>query len=339
MVEPIAASGSAVVPSNLAGRRVLLTGATGFIGAHLTSRLVDEGAHVSVLVRQAVADGRLSSLEGRISAHRGDVTDPFAVRAALAASRAEVVFHLAADTGARRVELGWDGVARALRVNLDGTLTVLRAVQEASHDVAVFVRAGGLEEYGAGPIPYREEQREAPISPYSASQVAATHFCQALQPVTAATIVTLRPALVYGPGQSDDFFIPSLIRSCLANVPFEMTSGEQGRDLLYVDDVVDAFVRAASRLELRGQVVNVGGGVEYAMRDVARMIVRLSGTTAPLYVGAKPARVGDIAHLVADASVARERLGWRARVGLEEGLQRTITWYRSSGRHRERLES
>jgi nucleoside-diphosphate-sugar epimerase len=317
---------------------VLLTGATGFIGAHLTSRLVNEGAHVSVLVRRALADGRLSSLEGRISAQRGDVTDLAAVRAALAESRAEVVFHLAADTGARRAELGWDGVARALRVNLDGTLTVLRAVQESSHEVAAFVRAGGLEEYGAGPIPYREGQREAPISAYSASQVAATHFCQVLQRDTAAAIITLRPALVYGPGQSDDFFIPSLIRSCLANAPFEMTSGEQGRDLLYVDDVVEAFARAASRPELRGQVVNVGAGVEYAMRDVARMIVRLTGSTAPLDVGAKPARAGDIAHLLADASLARERLGWSAHVGLEEGLQRTITWYRSNGRSGERTD-
>ena len=128
------------------------------------------------------------------------------------------------------MELGWDGIARALRVNLDGTLAVLRAVQEASHDVAAVVRAGGLEEYGAGPTPYREGQREAPISPYSASQVAATHFCQMLQPDTAAAIITLRPALVYGPGQGGDFFIPSLIRSCLANVPFDMTSGVQGRD-------------------------------------------------------------------------------------------------------------
>ena len=308
----------------MAGRRVLVTGASGFIGAHLTARLVNAGALVSVLSRRALADGRLAYLAGRIDAHAGDVTDLTAVRAALTASRAEVVFHLAADTRARHLELGWDGIARALRVNLDGTLAVLRAVQEASHDVAAVVRAGGLEEYGAGPTPYREGQREAPISPYSASQVAATHFCQMLQPDTAAAIITLRPALVYGPGQGGDFFIPSLIRSCLANVPFDMTSGVQGRDLLYVDDVVEAFICAASRPELRGQVINVGHGIEHAMRDVARLVLRLSGSTNSLNVGARPARTGDIEHLVTDTTLASERLGWRAKVPLEVGLNLTI---------------
>src|SRR5439155_23050557 len=105
---------------------------------------------------------------------------------------------------------------------------------------------GGLEEYGTAPTPYDEFQREAPISPYSASQVATAHYVGVLQHHTMARIVTLRPALVYGPDQSTDFFIPSLIVSCLRGATFDMTDGTQGRDLLYIDDLVDAIVLAAT---------------------------------------------------------------------------------------------
>ena len=147
----------------------------------------------------------------------------------------------------RRFDGAWEAVERSLEVNLVGTINVLHAALESGAPVAAFVRAGGLEEYGLAATPFEESQREQPVSPYSASQVAATHYCEVLQRHTSVAIVTLRPALVYGPDQSTDFFIPGLIVSCLRGIDFEMTEGEQTRDLLFVDDLVDAFLLAASR--------------------------------------------------------------------------------------------
>jgi nucleoside-diphosphate-sugar epimerase len=316
-------------PDVLIRRRVLVTGASGFIGSHLVKRLLAEGAVVHVLLRPGSSAGRLAAVRGELRVHEGDVTYPPSVRAAVAKSKPHVVFHLAADTGVRRLSEGWAGIERSVEVNLRGTLTVLHAALESPTRVQRVVGAGGLEEYGSGPTPYVETQREQPISAYSASQVAATHYCEMLQRGTDTAIVTLRPALVYGPGQSADFLIPSLIASCLRGKDFEMTAGTQYRDLLYVDDLIDAFLLAATRRGLRGEVINVGWGEEHAIRDVAETIVRLAGGASRIRFGAKPERTADLAHLVTTTTHALDVLGWRARVPLDEGLRRTIEWHRA----------
>ncbi|MDQ2665183.1 MAG: SDR family NAD(P)-dependent oxidoreductase [Gemmatimonadota bacterium] len=313
----------------LAGERVLVTGASGFIGSHLVRALVRDGAEVHVLLRARASRARLLGVDADLEAWEGDITDRSSVQRVVDGARPDIVYHLAADTGVRRLGEGWPGLERSLRVNLEGTLGVLRACLDAAHPVRAFVRTGGLEEYGDGPIPYREDQRERPISPYSASQVAATHYAQMLQHGTATAIVTVRPALVYGPGQSSDFFIPSLIARCLRHEDFAMSEGHQRRDLLYIDDLVGALVRAGAREGLGGTVINVGHGFAHAMVDVAREIVALSGSTGVLRIGALPARSRDIEHLVADTSRAKALLSWTPGVSLTDGLRRTIAWHRA----------
>jgi nucleoside-diphosphate-sugar epimerase len=308
---------------------VLVTGGSGFIGSHVVTRLVRDGAEVHVLQRDGATAPRLAAVGDRVRVWRGDVTDANAVHAAFDGAAPELVVHLAADTAVRRLDRGWEGVERSVRVNLEGTLLMLRETIEARHRVSKFVRAGGLEEYGSGATPYVETQREQPISPYSASQVAATHYCEMLQRGTDVPLVTLRPALVYGPAQSTDFLIPSLIASCLRGKDFEMTAGTQYRDLLYVDDLVEAFVRVLTRETLPGGVINVGHGLEHSVRDVAQEIVRLSGSATHLRLGAKPERASDLAHLVTSTSRASALLDWRPTVPLTEGLTRTIAWYRA----------
>jgi UDP-glucose 4-epimerase len=325
----IAAADGATGVRPLAGRRTLVTGASGFIGSHLVARLLDEGAEVHVLQRDDSTAQRLAPLLARLRVWRGDVTDRAAVHAAFEGAAPDLVVHLAADTTVRRTQEGWAAVERSVRVNLEGTLTMVRATLDARHPVSVFVRAGGLEEYGTGATPYVETQREQPISPYSASQVAATHYCEMLQHDTSIPLVTLRPALVYGPAQSTDFLIPSLITSCLRGLDFDMTAGTQYRDLLYIDDLVEAFVRTLTRDSVRGGIINVGHGVEHAVRDVAQEIVRLCGGKGRLRLGARPARPGDLTHLVTSTRRASELLDWHPVVPLSDGLARTIAWYRA----------
>jgi UDP-glucose 4-epimerase len=325
----IAAAGGAAGIRPLAGRRALVTGASGFIGSHLVARLLREGVEVHVLQRSDAPAERLAPMLARLRVWRGDVTDAAAVHAAFEGAAPDLVIHLAADTTVRRTHEGWPAVERSIRVNLEGTLTMVRETLEARHAVSVFVRTGGLEEYGTGPTPYVETQREQPISPYSASQVAATHYCEMLQRETPTPLVTLRPALVYGPAQSTDFLIPALISSCLRGEDFDMTAGTQYRDLLYIDDLVEAFVRAMTRESVTGGVINVGHGIEHAIRDVAREIVRLCGTESRLRLGARPERPGDLAHLVTSTQRSHELLDWRPEISLADGLARTIAWYRA----------
>lgn len=321
-------SGDAAAPGiDLAGQAVLVTGASGFLGSHLTRRLLHEGAYVHAMARRS-GGSRLADVRDLITEYEADVTDVAPVLSCFRRARPEVVVHLAADTASRRFSGDdWAIVRRSIDVNLVGTLNVLRAALECA-SVRRFVRAGGLEEYGNGDAPYREPQREQPVSPYSASQVATTHYCQVLQRHTDAAVVTLRPALVYGPHQATDYFIPGVILACLGGQDVAMSSGNQRRDLLYVDDVVDAFVRAASHDGLHGAIVNVGHGEAPLMSAVAEEIVSLIGGPAQARLGAVPDRAHEIVHLLADTDTARRMLDWKPEIGLREGLQRTITWYR-----------
>lgn len=311
----------------LAGRRVLVTGAGGFLGSHLVAALVERGARVTAVLRPGGDRARLRGVDGIDALVAADVLDAGALRAVVRQADPEIAYHLANVTSIRARPGDWSALRTGVDVNLVGTLNLLEALATEGASLSRFVRAGGLEEYGRAATPYREEQREQPVSAYSASQVATTHYCQMLQAELPFDVVTLRPALVYGPGQSAAFFIPAAILSLLAGRPFDMTSGEQARDLVYVDDAMEAFLAAGVREGLRGRVINVGCGREYAMRDVGRSIRRITGSAAPINAGGRAPRASDLAHLVADSRLAAELLGWRATTSLEEGLARTVAWY------------
>ena len=196
-----------------------------------------------------------------------------------------------------------------------------------------FIRLGGLEEYGHGPLPYDESQREDPSSPYSASQVATTYYCQMLQKHLGFSILTLRPALVYGPAQSLKFLIPSLITHCLQGKDFELASETNGRDLLYIDDLIEGLVRSTGCPDVAGEVINLGSGKEYKNQYVADEILRLLGNGIRLKLGIAAKRSVEIPHLRCRNEKALSLLQWKPQVSLEEGLPQTIEWYR---KHRSR---
>lgn len=313
---------------SFAGRVVLVTGATGFIGSHLTRRLWSGGAKLHLLVRPGSSFRRMEDLLSHATVWRGDVTDYESVLRCYRQAMPDTVVHLAGDTTSRRFDGDWRAVDRSLAVNLQGVLNLLRGASESGAPVAILVRTGGLEEYGTGPTPFDEAQRERPTSPYSASQTAATHFCEMLQQHVAFAVATVRPALVYGPAQSTSFFIPGLIRNCLRGLPFDMTGGAQRRDLVYVDDLVDALLRVLSRPDLRGLLLNVGSNEEYGILQVGEEIVRLTGARGILRIGRATGRPADPANLVVSNRRADAILGWRPTIALTEGLRQTIEWYR-----------
>jgi nucleoside-diphosphate-sugar epimerase len=308
---------------------VLVTGAGGFLGSHAVQALLAAGANVHGFVRTSSSLDRLAACNDRVEIHRGDVEDYASVLRCFCAASPEVVFHLAGDITARRSEGGWAAIERSIGINLVGTLNVIRAAEDSAAPVRAMVRAGGLEEYGTCATPFTERDREQPVSAYSASQVSATHFCQALQRQVEFAMVTVRPALVYGPGQALDFFIPQLIESCLAGVDFDMTEGTQKRDLVYIDDVVAGLLLAASHPGLRGAIINLGTGEEHALSVVADQIVRLTGASIQVRRGARRIGPSDMEHLVASTEYAAATLGWRSQTSLADGLQLTVAWHRA----------
>lgn len=310
--------------SALAGRDVLVTGGAGFVGSRLAARLAGEGARVTVLDRPGAPAAALAPVADRVAVVAADLTEPAALADALAALRPEVVFHLAAWTGGRGRADDPEAWRLSRRVNLDGTTNLLLALLARDGAPPRVVRTGTMEEYGDGPVPFREDQRERAVSPYSASVAAATQAAHALAAHRGLPLVTVRPSVIYGPGQDESFFLPSLVRACVEGREFAMTAGTQTTDYVHVDDVVEALLAAAARAEAAGEIVNAGSGREVAIREVAERVAALAGTGARLLFGARPGRAGESPRRFLDVAKAQRLLGWRARVGLDEGLRGMI---------------
>lgn len=301
-----------------ADRRVLVTGATGFIGVRLVQRLVEAGAQVWAGVYPGESPERVASLAPEVRHVPFDVQDAEGVRQAVQRAAPDVVFHLAA------VGVSDIGVepALALAVNAGGTVNLLEALR--GRDVQRVVLVGTCYEYGA---------REAlegldPFSAYAASKVAAWAFGRMYWRAYNLPIVTVRPFQVYGPGQPDHTLIPAAIHAALSGRDLPMTEGEQQRDFIYVEDVVEGMLAAGLVPGIDGESLDLGSGIARPIREVVERIGELTGATGRILYGALPYRPSEVMHLVADAERTARLTGWRARVGLDEGLRYTIVWMR-----------
>jgi len=277
-----------------------VSGARGFLGGRLAEALVDAGAAVARF--------------------DGDVRDADAVRSSIHAARPDVVFHLGAKVDVRR-DPTLDAVMR--EVLYEGSLHVADAVPRGAR----LVHVGTCEEYGTIPAPYAEDDEpSAPVSPYAAWKLATTR--ELLR--RGGDVVVARPFLTYGPGQRPRQLVPAAIRAALAGTRFPMTTGEQTREWNFVDDTVAGLLRCAVA-DFRG-LVNVCGGPELSVAAMVRRVFAVAGASEDLVaVGALPQRAGEVGRFFGDAHRCREVLGHTPAVELDEGLRRTVAWWRARG--------
>ena len=326
---PTNPSGSSDLP--LAGRPVLVTGATGFLGTHLVRALSATGARVHALRRNPGSSTRLPS-PGTVW-HEADLLDEESLARAVGAAAPEVVFHLAAygttfdqkDEGA------------AFRVNVAGSLGLWRALGNLPCRLVV---AGSCGEYGQARGQVREDLACRPTWFYPATKNAAVTLLSTLGRQHGREVVTLRPFGPYGPADSTERVVPHVIATLLAGREVAVTAGEQRRDYAFVDDHVDAFLLAATRPlptgdegAENGAIYNIGSGQVIQLRDLLTAIADAVGGDAPqrLRLGAIPYRPGEVWEMCCDISAARRDLGYAPKVSLKEGIERTVRWYRRNG--------
>jgi UDP-glucose 4-epimerase len=168
------------------------------------------------------------------------------------------------------------------------------------------------------------------VTAYSLSKAAVTHLLQTLHRTHRCPAVVLRPSLAYGPGQGNDMFLPDLIRTLLAGRRFTMSEGDQTRDYVYIDDLIEAILLASARPAAMGQVINISSGVPVPLKDVARLAARKIGPDAEglLDLGSKDYRPNEIMEYVASHRLAEELLGWRPHTPLDDGLTTTVEYFR-----------
>jgi UDP-glucose 4-epimerase len=289
-------------------RRVLVTGASGFIGRALCRRVVRDGAIVVGAARRPPPDPAPG-----VSWIHGDLVEDAFARRLVADTRPQDVFHLASEvTGSRTIE----DVAKTFSNNLEATVNVLRAVTEVGCERIVVV--------GSGDEPRGDE---APCSPYAAAKAAATGYARMFRALFGTPVTIARPFMVYGPDQSDlSVVVPYTITSLLRGERPLLSSGQRRCDWVYVDDVADALVTIARRPGCEGRVLDIGSGESHTVRDVTERIVHLLRSAVTPNWGAIPDRPVEPEH-VADVETTRRACGWTPATDLPSGLQRTIEWY------------
>jgi NAD dependent epimerase/dehydratase len=317
---------------NWKNRSVLVTGAGGFIGSHLTERLVSEGAKVRALIHynSAGTQGWLDNSPAAkdIEMIAGDICDRDRVRDAM--QGVSVVFHLAALIA---IPYSYHAPASYVRTNIEGTLNVLQAARELG--IERLIHTSTSEVYGtARYVPMNEEHPLQGQSPYSASKIGADKIAESFHLSFGVPVVTVRPFNTFGPRQSTRAVIPTIITQCLTGDTVKLGNVHPTRDFGYVSNTVDGFLSAASSAEAIGRTINLGSNREISIKDLVELIVELIGRPVTIKVDDQRIRPeqSEVERLYADNTLARTLLKWEPRVGLEEGIKHTIDWLR------ERLE-
>lgn len=307
-------------------RKILVTGAGGFIGSHLVERLVETGADVRALVRYTSTghSGWLdaSPVKAHVETVLGDIRDFDSVRFAMQGR--SVIFHLAALIG---IPYSYRAAQSYVRTNVEGTLNVLQAARELGSERVICTSTS--EVYGSARyVPIDEEHPLVAQSPYAASKIGADKIAESYFLSFGLPVSIVRPFNTYGPRQSTRAVIPTIITQAMSGSEVRVGSLTPTRDFNYVSDTVEGFLRTASEPQAIGRTINFGSGTEIGIGDLAKVIGRLLGKEITLVSQEQRVRPekSEVNNLCANATLAQELVSWRSRVTLEEGLRRTIAW-------------
>lgn len=310
---------------NLLNERFFVTGATGFVGACLTRKLVEIGCNVHALVRPNSNLWRLHGLDRQIHVHRGDLNEAERLRDLIADIQPSVIYHLAVH-GAYPAQTDADEI---IRTDVFGTWNLLKACSEI--DYKVFVNTGSSSEYGSKQYAMRETDLLEPASYYAVAKAAQTLVSQHMARADHRAINTFRLFSVFGPYEEPSRLVPTLIQRCLEGKALHMVSPDTARDFVFVDDVVEAYLQIGQLTLHCGEVFNIGTGIQSSMRDVVRSVLRSTGAKVKVNWGSMPARTWDTETWLADTAKVRRALKWAPKTSLQEGIERTTAWFRSEG--------
>lgn len=304
---------------------VFITGASGFVGANLTHRLVREKQDVHVLVRPESDLWRLGAVKKYIAIHRADLSDAHAIRRIIKRVRPGFVYH----TAAHGLFLKQDEAEQMVSSNVLGTVHLLEALLHAGTAECI-IHVGSFAEYDPDDAHIQEDSLLRPSNAYGASKASQSFFAQYYARQHKMPVVIVRPSLLYGPFEERRRLVPASVLAHVRLQPLHLSSPKPRKDFLFVEDAVDAFLAASQHALRPGEVINIGVGREYSIREVVKNVQQCTGVKVPLIWGALEGRPWDSArkHSYATEKAAR-LLGWHPRYALEQGIGKTVDWFRS----------
>jgi nucleoside-diphosphate-sugar epimerase len=308
-------------------RTTLLTGGTGFVGANLARRLLHDGHRVHMLVRDGHTGWRIEGIRREVTLHTADLADSARLSAVVRDVRPEWVFHLAAY-GAYSEQ---SDAARIFQANVVGTVNLVEACLREGFEA--FVNTGSSSEYGFKDHPPHEGETVEPNSHYAVSKASATMFCRYAAQRHGAHIPTLRLYSVYGPFEQPTRLIPTMIVRGLEKTLPPLVNPDIARDFVFVDDVAEAYLLAATAPGQRpGAVYNVGSGMQTRIAELVELARTLLEIEELPRWGSMQDRQWDTRTWVADSSLIRETLLWRPETSLRHGLLKTLQWLQADPR-------
>ena len=310
------------------GKRILVTGAGGFIATHLVEELVRLGGRVRALVRyNSRGDPGLLKLVPKdvidaIELIPGDLRDLATVQSAM--QGVSLVYHLGALIS---IPYSYIHPVEVVETNVMGTVNVLQAGRDAG--VERIVHTSSSEVYGTAlRVPIDEDHPLQGQSPYSASKIGADKLAESYYRAFDLPVVTLRPFNTYGPRQSARAIVPTIVSQVLTSNVIRLGNLQARRDLTYISDTVSGFIKCGETANIEGQTINLGAGEEVTVGELVSKIVAITGKQVDIQIEESRLRPekSEVQRLLSDNRLARQRLGWMPAVSLEQGLRETIDW-------------
>lgn len=304
--------------------KILIVGGTGFIGRHLVERCLKETPFVTCVGFKA--RDKKSPFMQDIEYIQTDITNKVELQSALFGRNFDYVFNLGGYIDHSHY---FNGGRQMIETHFVGLMNLIDCIDRTK--LKGFVQIGSSDEYGNAPAPQGESIRERPIAPYSFAKTAASHFVETLYRTQGFPGVVIRLFLIYGPGQDGKRFLPQIIKAFLKDESVETTEGMQLRDFCYIEDGIEGIVKAAVTNNAKGKIINVASGMPITIRGMIEKTVAIVGKGKPVF-GARPYRKGESMELYADISLAKSLFDWEPCVGLDDGLKRTIDYYKKENK-------
>lgn len=300
-------------------KKVFITGISGFIGANLARKLINENHEVHAVIRPDSNLWRIKDIKEKINLYEVDILDQQALSSTIHQIKPNLIFHLAAY-GSYPFQ---KEPSKIIDVNINGAINILNATLDLEYESLILT--GTSSEYGIKENKMRETDILEPLTFYAASKGSATLLAQVFAKQYKKPINILRPFSVYGPYEEPTRFIPTIINALINKTDINLTPGEQRRDFIYIEDMTDAYMFLAKQNSI-GEIFNIGTGNQFTNDEVVDTLFKITDKNTNINKGTYEKRTWDTSNWVADISKIKN-LGWEPKFSLEEGLKKTFEFY------------
>lgn len=302
-------------------RKILITGASGFIGANLVRRLMGSGDSLHLFLRPNSSNlWRLNGLPKKAKIYEVNLEHKEELKKIIFKIKPDIIFHLAAY-GSYPFENDFE---RIFKVNVVSTVQLTRICMAIGFES--FVNVGSSSEFGENSKAMREDNHLSPTTEYGSAKAAATIMLEQFARSTKLNIITIRPFSVYGPYELASRLIPTLMVGAIIGKPVSLASKKSVRDFIFINDLIDALILASRRTGISG-VLNIGSGKEHSVFEVVQVVSKISKGKLKVKWDTQDPRSYEMKHWIADNTKARKTLGWRQHYSLEQGLTETYDWF------------